>query len=456
MGRKYSQTAIIMLILVAGCPCAAQTNPQGAGDDRVVSTAQSPCPTGSFPLTVADHFTCFNESVWDWKTVVEPLVTAGVGRWLGFNAGFPNTFSGFQGHYGVNLAGDISGKFFGNFLMPSLFHEDPQYIALGPAAQWYDRTEHIFAHLIHTRSNHILNYSAVTSFVANAALANAYEPASQRTSGATGERVALNLAGYVAGDALTEFTPDIDRLGSCIRKWNFGPCRILKLTPIPTSATIDLDNLDFPWQKTLATVYLNYKKEKWGDLQASTQLEFAGATRALGSWCPTQTHCQPGLDQVARINDIEGSKDGAKSVDQFFVGVEWKDASKEAFGNVPDWSPHWTALHDGMTGYSENRDGDPYLGLVVLFDATEPEGQFHIGFRSIFDHYFSVNGDIGQNYALYCEWYGPMKGLSATCPTEKRNARALHLADYYVPRPTPHERAPRFKQAAANDPDFNA
>jgi hypothetical protein len=71
----------------------------------------------------------------------------------------------------------------------------------------------------------------------------------------------------------------------------------------------------------------------------------------------------------------------------------------------------------------------------VLFNKDETSGQFHIGFRSIFDHYFPENSDITKNYTLYCKWYGAIDAVAATCPEEKPTADAHELTDTFDPPP---------------------
>jgi hypothetical protein len=93
------------------------------------------------------------------------------------------------------------------------------------------------------------------------------------------------------------------------------------------------------------------------------------------------------------------------------VEVFWTPATL-GVKDLDGWGDHIAVLHNHQFGYQENRDGSPFLGLVVLFDDKHSpdkiHGQFHIGFRSWFAHYDRVNGNIGDyfNYECYCEWYG--------------------------------------------------
>ena len=80
------------------------------------------------------------------------------------------------------------------------------------------------------------------------------------------------------------------------------------------------------------------------------------------------------------------------------------------------WWRHVAILHPGQYGYQENRDGNPFLGLVVLFPDKKEEqsGQFHIDFRSWFSHYCPDNGNIAANYKTYVRWYASIPGYTPT------------------------------------------
>src|SRR5882762_6560331 len=152
-------------------------------------------------------------------------------------------------------------------------------------------------------------------------------------------------------------------------------------------------------------------RKVWDELQdLSKQVEFAAGTRALEQAC--------GLPKcVDSLKDIHGDLGNSSlSVNQFNVEVNWTQAAL-SLEQLPGWSDHLAVLHQNQFGYEENRDGNPFLGLVVLFDEKHPldkiPGQFHIGFRSWFAHYNRVNGNIGDyfNYECYCEWYGQFDGF---------------------------------------------
>lgn len=143
-------------------------------------------------------------------------------------------------------------------------------------------------------------------------------------------------------------------------------------------------------------------------INLSQRVEFAGGIQAM-----EQVEKAGKLQTVGTVTNIRGSEPSSTSEDQFNNEVVWDKDAPVRISKLPDWSEHIALLHPGQYGYQENRDGNPFLGLVVLFDQNlanpmQPTGQFHIGFRSWFGHYEAENGDIGNadNYKLYATWYG--------------------------------------------------
>jgi len=156
----------------------------------------------------------------------------------------------------------------------------------------------------------------------------------------------------------------------------------------------------------------------WSSLDDSQRLEYAGGTQAL-SKAPVPPPPCAGLSQIPSVSTIWGSRPDLPSAEQFHLDVGWSTGARDAFKNLPGWGTHIALLHPGQFGFQENRDGNPFLGLVLLFDSENSEhGQFHIGFRSFFSHYRPDNGNIAKNYKKYCAWYGQIDGYSAICPTK--------------------------------------
>jgi hypothetical protein len=143
-------------------------------------------------------------------------------------------------------------------------------------------------------------------------------------------------------------------------------------------------------------------------LDLSQRVEYAGGTRVVA-----KIETDHGWQAIMSVTKIHGSEPSAPSAAQFNTEVVWQKDAASHFKELPNWSEHIALLHPGQYGYQENRDGNPFLGMVVLFDqnpadASKVAGQYHIGFREFFGHYEAENGDIGNkdNYQTYKRWYG--------------------------------------------------
>jgi len=145
-------------------------------------------------------------------------------------------------------------------------------------------------------------------------------------------------------------------------------------------------------------------------LDQSQRVEFAGGTRVV-----IKVETDHGWQAIGAVTGIHGKEPNTSSAEQFNADVVWSKDAASHFKKLPNWSEHLALLHPGQYGYQENRDDNPFLGMVVLFDEHPADrnkvaGQFHIGFRSFFGHYEAENGDIGDkdNFPLYKRWYGPI------------------------------------------------
>jgi len=160
-----------------------------------------------------------------------------------------------------------------------------------------------------------------------------------------------------------------------------------------------------------------------GKLDVSQRVQFAGGTQAIVE--VENAHMTHPWRAIATVSAIKGSIPNASSEEQFHIDVTWNAGAEKHFQRLRCWTEHIAILHAGQYGYQENRDGNPFLGLVVLFndssstDPNQPSPQFHIGFRSFFGHYEPVNGDIADpdNFQLYQRWYGPIGNfVPPPCP----------------------------------------
>jgi hypothetical protein len=121
--------------------------------------------------------------------------------------------AGYGQRMGAALADGASGSFFGTFLYPALFKEDPRYYRqLNGGAK--RRLGHALTHVVVARADsggRMFNYSAWLTIASSTALANVYHPGNRRGFGPAATRAAKAVGTNMAVDVLLEFWPEISR-----------------------------------------------------------------------------------------------------------------------------------------------------------------------------------------------------------------------------------------------------
>lgn len=170
------------------------------------TSARRPCA-----MTAGDKFRLFmNNSV-------DPISYAGAAwdaAWQQLDSDDPAYHQGAAGYgkrYSAAVADNVQSDFFGIFLYPSIFHQDPRYFRLGEGP-FRARLGHALAHRFVARSDsgrRIFNYSEWIGTVSSKALSNLYHPGNPRGFGPTATRVGLSIGNGMAWDVLREFWPEI-------------------------------------------------------------------------------------------------------------------------------------------------------------------------------------------------------------------------------------------------------
>ena len=118
---------------------------------------------------------------------------------------------GFGRYVGVSYAEDLTGEFFGTFLIPSIVHQDPHYHRM-PSASISRRIRHTVAQVFWTKGDNggnMVNYANIVGFAIEGAISNAYVLGQDTRFPASATRYALGLATAPAENLITEFLPDI-------------------------------------------------------------------------------------------------------------------------------------------------------------------------------------------------------------------------------------------------------
>jgi len=165
------------------------------------------------PLTPREKFQLMLKTQLDPFTFVSAGLTAAIGQETGSFLPYGEGAAGYAKRYAAALADNTSSNFFGNFVYPVIFREDPRYFRLGEGRIRH-RVLYSFAQAVVTRTDsggRTFNFSNVLGGLTAGTISNLYYPASDRGIGLTASRAAIALGYGSAGNLFLEFWPDIDR-----------------------------------------------------------------------------------------------------------------------------------------------------------------------------------------------------------------------------------------------------
>jgi hypothetical protein len=209
---------------------AVASNPDNSPDDEKLKPA--PCPAlevvieplinwyGRFidgpqvkPMTPKEKAWLAVRNVSDPFTAL--TITADAAIAVGANAYSPYGpgMTGFGRYVGVSYTEDMTGEFFGTFLIPSIVHQDPHYHRM-PKASMKRRIAHAIYQVVWTQGDNgkgMVNYADLVGFAFEGEIGNLYVPGQKTNLSASAERYATGLATAPIDNFITEFLPDIAR-----------------------------------------------------------------------------------------------------------------------------------------------------------------------------------------------------------------------------------------------------
>jgi hypothetical protein len=121
--------------------------------------------------------------------------------------------NGFAKNVGVSYSQDMTGEFFGTFLIPSIVHQDPHYHRM-PNASLKHRIVHALYQVLWTEGdngNGMVNYANLVGFAIDDEIGNLYVPGQKTAFPPSAERYATDLATAPIENFITEFVPDVAR-----------------------------------------------------------------------------------------------------------------------------------------------------------------------------------------------------------------------------------------------------
>ena len=120
---------------------------------------------------------------------------------------------GFARNVGVSYAQDMTGEFFGTFLIPSVMHQDPHYHR-EPGTPIRHRILHCIAQVVWTQGDNgkgMINYADLVGFAIDDEVSNLYVPGRSTNMRSSAIRYGIGLATAPSDNFITEFLPDIAR-----------------------------------------------------------------------------------------------------------------------------------------------------------------------------------------------------------------------------------------------------
>ena len=120
---------------------------------------------------------------------------------------------GFARNVGVSYTEDMTGEFFGTFLIPSLTHQDPHYHRM-PNASIPRRAMHAALQILWTQGDNgggMLNYASIVGSAIDLGISNLYVPGEQTHLSADLTRYSIGIATAPIDNFITEFLPDVAR-----------------------------------------------------------------------------------------------------------------------------------------------------------------------------------------------------------------------------------------------------
>jgi hypothetical protein len=165
------------------------------------------------PLTPLEKGWLATKSVIDPFNIITILGTDAISVASDSHSAYGPGFPGWRRNVGVSFSEDITGEFFGTFLIPTLVHQDPHYHRM-PHATYKRRIFHAIDQIVWTQGDNgkgMLNYADLVGFGIDDEIANLYVPGRQTNGSATAQRYGIALATAPIDNFISEFLPDVAR-----------------------------------------------------------------------------------------------------------------------------------------------------------------------------------------------------------------------------------------------------
>jgi hypothetical protein len=193
-------------------------------EDSEVHPADVPCTTRPLnwyqrftngpkdkPLTPRDKAWLATRNLVDPFNLLTIVGEAGISVAADSHSPYGPGMPGFARYSGVSFTQDMTGEFFGTFLIPSIAHQDPHYHRM-EGRSIPRRTFHAIAQVIWTDGDNgrgMPNYANLVGFAIDDEVSNLYVPGRETNMRASAERYGIGFATAPLGNFVNEFLPDV-------------------------------------------------------------------------------------------------------------------------------------------------------------------------------------------------------------------------------------------------------
>ncbi|HEY1806882.1 MAG TPA: hypothetical protein VGG45_20600 [Terracidiphilus sp.] len=165
------------------------------------------------PLTPLEKGHLAIHNVIDPFNLITILGISGISVAANSHSAYGPGMRGYGRYVGVSLTQDMTGEFFGTFLIPSIVHQDPHYHRM-PNASITRRIFHCIDQVVWTQGDNgrgMANYSNLVGFAIEGAISNLYVPGQRDNLPSSVGRYVIGLATAPVDNFVVEFVPDIAR-----------------------------------------------------------------------------------------------------------------------------------------------------------------------------------------------------------------------------------------------------
>jgi len=219
-GASMASTAIVRAAAAIQAP-DLQNLPSPAVVDVIVCVPHAPAIVNWYarfvtgpevkPLTPRQKARLAVRNLIDPFNLITIAGESGISTAINSHSVYGPGFFGWAKNGSVGLTEDMTGEFFGTFLIPSIVHQDPHYHRM-PKATIKRRIFHCIDQVAWTQGDNgqgMVNYADLVGFAFDDAVGDLYVPGQKTNFRASAARYATGIGTAPIDNFITEFLPDL-------------------------------------------------------------------------------------------------------------------------------------------------------------------------------------------------------------------------------------------------------